>query len=911
MLQRTGNGRYISGCPNGIANFAPMTKASPAETPLMKQYMRIKGQYPDALLLFRVGDFYETFLEDAVTAAAVLGITLTQRNNGAGTIELAGFPHHSLDNYLPKLVRAGHRVAICDQLEDPKLTKTIVKRGVTEVVTPGVSFADGVVDGPSNNWLAAICGEGDRFGTAFLDVTTGEFLAGEGDRATVAKALESHGPSELLYPRGTKHAFITGEAERWRGFALEPWAFTDDFARERLLRQFDTAGLKGFGIEELPLAQRAAGAVLHYLGETHHDRLGHVSRISKLANDGQVWLDRFTVRNLELVAPVNEGGRTLLAAMDRCATPMGARLLRRWLLSPLVDQKAIEARLDHVQALVEASAVREGLGEDLSAVGDLERLTAKAAVGRINPRELLQMARALRAADQVRTALVKADGVLARTAGTWKVPVDIAAHIEAGIEPETPVNIQKGGVIRKGVDADLDELRHVTTHAKELLMEVQRREVERTGITSLKVGYNNVFGYYLEVRHTHRDKVPPEWVRKQTLTGAERYITDELKALEERILSAEERILALEAQLYGQVVQEVCKGITALQGVASAVAQLDVLRGFAINAAAWNYARPTINDGSVLRIRDGRHPVIEQQLPPGESYVANDLTLDPEQAQLLVITGPNMSGKSALLRQTALIVLMAQAGSFVPARAADIGIVDRVFTRVGASDNLTTGESTFMVEMNETASILNNLSTRSLLLMDEIGRGTSTYDGISIAWSIAEYLHEHPMRPKTLFATHYHELNDMAETFPRIRNANVAVREADGKVLFLRKLVPGGSDRSFGIHVARMAGMPHHVVERAERVLRHLERTHAGDLGEELPEETPDTKAPKVGRADTANLGREPQLSFFQLDDPALEGIRDQLEAVDINNLTPVEALMKLSEIKRMAGAGRSRLKKA
>ncbi len=888
-----------------------MTKAPPAETPLMKQYMRIKGQYPDALLLFRVGDFYETFLEDAITASAVLGITLTKRNNGSGVIELAGFPHHSLDTYLPRLVRAGHRVAICDQLEDPKLTKAIVKRGVVEVATPGVSFADGVVDGRKNNWLAAVCGDGDRYGTAFLDVTTGEFLAGEGDRATIAKALESHSPSELLYPRGTKHAFITEEAERWRAFALEPWAFTDDFARERLLRQFDTAGLKGFGIEDLLLAQRAAGAVLHYLGETHHDRLGHVGRISKLANDGQVWLDRFTVRNLELVAPVNEGGRTLLAAMDRCATPMGARLLRRWLLSPLVDQKAIESRLDHVQALVEASAVRESLGEDLSAVGDLERLTAKAAVGRVNPRELLQVARALRAAEQVRTTMVTAGDVLAQTAGAWKVPVDIAAHIEASIEPETPVNILKGGVIRKGMDADLDELRHVTTHAKELLMEVQKREVERTGITSLKVGYNNVFGYYLEVRHTHRDKVPPEWVRKQTLTGAERYITDELKALEERILSAEERILALEAQLYGQVVQEVCKGIAALQAVASSVAQLDVLRGFAINAAAWKYARPNINQGSVLKIRDGRHPVIEQQLPPGETYVANDLTLDPENAQLLVITGPNMSGKSALLRQTALIVLMAQAGSFVPAREADIGIVDRVFTRVGASDNLTTGESTFMVEMNETASILNNLSTRSLLLMDEIGRGTSTYDGISIAWSIAEYLHEHPMRPKTLFATHYHEMNDMAETFPRIRNANVAVREADGKVLFLRKLVPGGSDRSFGIHVARMAGMPHSVVERAERVLKHLERTHAGDLGEELPEETPDTKAPKVNRADTSSLGREPQLSFFQLDDPALEGIRDQLEAVDINNLTPVEALMKLSEIKRMAGVGRSRLKKA
>ncbi|MBS1547525.1 MAG: DNA mismatch repair protein MutS, partial [Bacteroidetes bacterium] len=544
--------------------------------------------------------------------------------------------------------------------------------------------------------------------------------------------------------------------------------------------------------------------------------------------------------------------------------------------------------------------------DPLAAVGDLERLAAKAAVGRINPRELLQLARAVRSAEQVRTSLAAAGKVLGEAAAEWQVPLELAAHIEAGIEPEAPVNIQKGGVLRPGVDADLDELRHITTHAKELLMGVQQREAANTGISSLKVGYNNVFGYYLEVRHTHRDKVPAEWVRKQTLTGAERYITDELKALEERILSAEERILSLEAQLYAQVVERVCAEIAALQSLAAAVARMDVLRGFALNAAQWSYSRPVINEGKVLRIRDGRHPVIEQQLPPGEPYVANDLTLDPEQAQLLVITGPNMSGKSALLRQTALIVLMAQCGSFVPAREADIGLVDRVFTRVGASDNLSTGESTFMVEMNETASILNNLSARSLLLMDEIGRGTSTYDGISIAWSIAEYLHEHPLRPKTLFATHYHELNDMAETFPRIRNANVAVREADGKVLFLRKLVPGGSDRSFGIHVARMAGMPRLVVERAERVLKHLEQAHAGNLGGEAG-----LNGPAAAPAPLAGLGREPQLSFFQLDDPALEAIRDELQVVDINNLTPVEALMKLSEIKRMAGAGKAKLKKA
>jgi len=902
--------RYFSGCPDRITFFVAMPKDPTAETPLMLQYQRIKGQYPDAILLFRVGDFYETFLQDAVTASAVLGITLTKRNNGTGEIELAGFPYHSLDNYLPKLLRAGHRVAICDQLEDPKATKTIVKRGVTEVATPGVSFSDGVVDGRSNNWLGALCGEGERFGVAFLDVTTGEFLAGEGDRAAMAKTVESHSPSELLVPRGAKQAFISEEAERWNSFALEPWAFTDDFARERLLRQFNTAGLKGFGIEDVPLAQRAAGAVLHYLGETHHDRLGHVQRISRIADEGHVWLDRFTVRNLELVSPVNEGGHTLLSAMDRCETSMGARLLRRWLLSPLVDQSAIEARLDRVQVLVEGSALRDALHEDLRTVGDLERLVAKAAVGRINPRELLQIDRAIRAAENIRQQLAKSKGVLATDAEHWKVPIALADHLRSSIEPETPVNVQKGGVLRAGVDVDLDELRHVTTHAKELLLEVQKRETERTGISSLKVGYNNVFGYYLEVRHTHRDKVPPEWVRKQTLTGAERYITDELKALEERILSAEERILALEVELYGRVVAQVCEEIGALQQVASDIAALDVLRGFAINAVAWRYVRPGINTGSVLRIRDGRHPVIEQQLPPGEPYVANDLTLDPENAQLLVVTGPNMSGKSALLRQTALMVLMAQSGSFVPAREADIGIVDRVFTRVGASDNLSTGESTFMVEMNETASILNNLSARSLLLLDEIGRGTSTYDGISIAWSIAEFLHEHPLRPKTLFATHYHELNDMAETFPRIRNANVAVREADGKVLFLRKLVPGGCDRSFGIHVARMAGMPPQVVERAERVLHHLEQTHSGDLGEESPNTEGEARV-KAATPDTARLGREPQLSFFQLDDPALEGIRDELEAIDINTLTPVEALMKLNEIKRMAGGGKARLRKA
>jgi DNA mismatch repair protein MutS len=885
-----------------------MSGKTRGETPLMRQYAAIKAQWPDAILLFRVGDFYETFLQDAVVTSGVLGITLTKRNNGEADVELAGFPHHALEAYLPKLVRAGHRVAICDQLEDPKLAKGIVKRGITEVATPGASLSEGVVEGGSNSWLAALCGDGDRFGLALVDITTGEFLAGEGARNAMAKALEDHAPRELLIPKGSKHPFLVEGVEQWNGFGLEPWAFTTEFAQERLMRHFGTVGVKGFGLEGLPLAQQAAGAVLHYLHETCHHRLGHVRHIARLGTGDQVWLDRFTVRNLELVAPVNEGGRTLLGAMDRCATPMGSRLLRRWLLAPLVDVAAIDRRLDQVEGLLKEEGPREEVGRHLQTVGDLERLVGKCATGRVNPRELLQLARAISAAERVREALVKSGGVLAASAGHWYVPMALAEHITASIQTEAPANIVKGGVMCAGVDADLDGLRHLTGHGKEMLMEVQRREAERTGIPTLKVGYNNVFGYYLEVRHTHRAKVPAEWMRKQTLTGAERYITEELKELEERILSAEERIQALEAALFNAVVAKACEEIAALQALAGALACLDVLRGFALVARTWDYSRPKVNEGGRLEIVAGRHPVIEQQLPPGEPYIANDLRLDPEELQLLVVTGPNMSGKSALLRQTALIVLMAQTGSFVPARSAELGLVDRVFTRVGASDNLATGESTFMVEMHETASILNNLSARSLLLLDEIGRGTSTYDGISIAWSIAEYLHGHPQRPKTLFATHYHELNDMAGSFPRIRNANVAVREADGKVHFLRKLVPGGCDRSFGIHVARMAGMPSAVVDRAERVLGHLERSHTGGLGEDAPAGPMVMPSPsKVAKG----MLTTPQLSFFQLDDPALEGIREELEAIDINALTPVEALLKLNEIKRMAGAGKAKLKKA
>ncbi len=883
-----------------------MAKKEGGETPLMDQYGRIKAQYPDALLLFRVGDFYETFGSDAIIASKVLGIALARRNNGGNTdMELAGFPHHALENHLPKLVRAGHRVAICDQLEDPKLAKSVVKRGVTEVVTPGVAFSEQVVDHRSNHWLAALCGMGGRYGVAFLDVTTGEFLVAEEDAAQVAKLLDGHAPKELLVPKGRVDDGLRNLAERWRTYALDDWVFTDDFARERLLQRFGTASLKGYGIEEMRLGQRAAGAVLHYLGETCHDRLAHVGRIGRIRPADHVGLDRFTVRNLELVAPVNEGGRTLLEAMDSSVTPMGSRLLKRWILFPLLDPDAIGARLDSVEALMGNGDLSEELGGMLEQVGDLERLAGRAAAGRLLPRDLLRIQRAIDSAGAIRQRLMSGAGALATLMDGIDPPLDLASRIAATIEPGTPATLQKGGVIRSGVHSELDELRHVSSHAKDLLLEAQRHESERTGIPSLKVGFNNVFGYYLEVRNTHRDKVPPEWVRKQTLVNAERYITEELKDLEEKIMGAEERMLALENSIFRVLVDEVVAAIVPIQATATAIAALDVLRAFAHNATAQGYCRPVFTTGLELDIRDGRHPVIEQQLPPDTPYVANDVLLDPGTRQIVMITGPNMSGKSALLRQTALIALMAQTGSFVPASSVRMGVVDRIFTRVGASDNLSTGESTFMVEMNETASILNNLSERALILLDEIGRGTSTYDGISIAWAIAEYLHEHPTRPKTLFATHYHELNEMAGIFPRIHNANVAVREVDGRVLFLRKLVPGGSDRSFGIHVARMAGMPDKVVARAQRVLAHMERSHGGDLGDggELPSTMAQTAA--VGP------GRELQLSIFQLDDPALEGIREEIAALDIDTLTPVEALLKLHGIKRMIGAGKTRLRKA
>lgn len=884
----------------------PLTMAkTPSETPLMQQYNSIKAKYPDAILLFRVGDFYETFGRDAITASGVLGITLTKRNNGsASETELAGFPHHSLETYLPKLVRAGFRVAICDQLEDPKVAKTIVKRGVTEVVTPGVAYSEQVLDHRANNWLAAVCGQQGRYGVAFLDVTTGEFLVAEDDAEVIDRLLDRHAPSELLLPKGTKDPWLALLSEQHPAFHVDEWVFTDEFARELLLRQFSTSSLKGFGIEDLRIGQRAAGAVLHYLGETRHDRLAHLDRIGWIRSEAHVGLDRFTVRNLELVAPVNEGGRTLFQATDRCVTPMGSRLLKRWILFPLVDRSAINDRLDRVETLLGDIELREVLGEELGRIGDLERLAGKAAAGRINPRELLHLHHALEASVRLRNEFTKRSDRVKRVEA-MHVPMELSARIAATIVPEPPADPGKGGILQAGISSELDELRHVSSHAKELLVEAQRRESERTGITSLKVGFNNVFGYYLEVRNTHKDRVPPEWVRKQTLVGAERYITDELKALEEKILGAEERMIALELEHFRALVDAVVQVVGEVRTLATTLAEWDVLRSFALTAQAWNYCRPVIDESAAFEIQEGRHPVIEQQLAHGEVYVANDIRLDPVERQILVITGPNMSGKSALLRQTALITLLAQIGSYVPAKAANIGIVDRMFTRVGASDNLSTGESTFMVEMNETASILNNLSDRSLVILDEIGRGTSTYDGISIAWAIAEYLHDEPGRPKTLFATHYHELNEMANSFPRIHNANVAVREADGKVLFLRKLMPGGSDRSFGIHVAQMAGMPDRVVDRAKQVLVHLEASHA-ELG------TPDPEGPQVvHRASTEGIERDLQLSFFQLDDPALERIRKELTELDIDTLTPVEALFKLNEIKRMVEPAKGRLKKA
>lgn len=855
----------------------------------MKQYNGIKSKYPDALLLFRVGDFYETFGEDAVRASKILGITLTKRKNGAAAyVELAGFPHHSLDTYLPKLVKAGNRVAICDQLEDPKLTKKIVKRGITELVTPGVSYNDKTIDAVSNNFVACIAfGPSDKAGVAFLDISTGEFLVAHGSHDYVDKLIQSFRPNEVLYQKQHDALFKQRFNDRFYTFRLDEWVFTSTFAEEILNKHFGTKSLKGFGVEDHPLGVIAAGAIMHYLAETQHDKVAHIATLGRIEEDRYVWLDKFTIRNLELVSSVHEQAKTLVDILDETITPMGSRLLRRWILLPLKEKTLIEQRLSVVDYLVHHGEVSATIAAELKHIGDLERLISKVAVGRVNPRELQQVRRALQAIEPLRNACISSSNNELAAIGQQLNPCkEISDRIQREIHPDPPMAMNKGQVIAEGVNAELDELRQLAFSGKDFLQKIQEREAERTGIPSLKISYNNVFGYYLEVRNTHKDKVPADWIRKQTLTQAERYITEELKEYETKILGAEEKISSIELRIFNELVAAVMEFTSSIQLNAQLIGKLDTMMSFSTVAQRFNYVKPSVNDSHTIKIIAGRHPVIERSLPVGEEYVSNDIYLDNDTQQVMMITGPNMSGKSAVLRQTALIVLMAQIGSFVPASAADIGIVDKVFTRVGASDNISSGESTFMVEMNETASILNNLSDRSLILLDEIGRGTSTYDGISIAWSIAEFIHEHPRyKAKTLFATHYHELNEMEGIYKRIRNFNVSVKEVGQKIIFLRKLAQGGSNHSFGIHVAKLAGMPSKVVDRAKEVLVQLEKSHSREnLQGNIKQVAQDASV---------------QLSFFQLDDPLLAQIRDEIAHIDINTLTPVEALMKLNDIKR------------
>ena len=860
------------------------------ETPMMKQFNEIKAKHPDAILLFRCGDFYETFSKDAIKASEILGITLTRRANGAKkSIELAGFPHHALDTYLPKLVRAGMRVAICDQLEDPKLTKKIVKRGVTELVTPGVSYSDTTLNHKENNFLASVYINKTGVGVSFLDISTGEYLLAEGTPDYIDKLLNSFAPKEVLFDRAKRMEFETLFGTKFFTYALEDWAYTADSAHERLLKHFETKNLKGFGVENLPNAIIAAGSILHYLDQTHHQQTGHITQLSRIEEERFVWLDRFTVRNLELYGTINEGGKTLLNIIDRTISPMGARMLRRWLAFPLKDVKPINERLSVVEFFFKHPDLKLLLEQNIALIGDLERIISKVAVGRINPREVVQLKVALKAIEPIKKACSETDNTTLKTiADQLNACAIISDKIEKEISNEPPTMLNKGDVIKWGVDKDLDELRELAYSGKDYLKKIQERESEVTGIPSLKISFNNVFGYYIEVRNSHKDKVPENWIRKQTLVNAERYITQELKLYEEKILGAEEKIQIIETRLFGELVLSLVEYITAIQLDSNLIAQLDCLVSFARVSAENKYIRPQINDSTALEIKQGRHPVIEKQLPIGESYIANDVYLDNETQQIIIITGPNMSGKSALLRQTALITLMAQIGCFVPAESAVIGVVDKIFTRVGASDNISQGESTFMVEMNEAASILNNLSNRSLILFDELGRGTSTYDGISIAWAIVEFIHEHgQFKAKTLFATHYHELNEMEKSFHRIKNYNVSVKEVDKKVLFLRKLVRGGSEHSFGIHVAKMAGMPLSIVKRSEQILKQLE-TDNRQSGVAKP----------IGEIAEQREGF--QLSFFQLDDPVLEQIRDEIKNLDINNLTPVEALNKLNDIKRI-----------
>jgi len=858
---------------------------SKKETPLMKQYNAIKTKHPDALLLFRVGDFYETFGEDAVKAAQILGIVLTHRNNGGDQTELAGFPHHSLNTYLPKLVKAGQRVAICDQLEDPKQTKSIVKRGVTELVTPGVALNDDILNAKTNNFLAAVYFGRTKHGIAFLDISTGEFLTAEGNLEQLDKLLQNFEPNEVLVSKQQKKEFQAAFGETMHQFLLEDWIFQEDYAHEKLQQHFQTNTLKGFGVAHLPMGILASGAILHYLAETQHRQLQHINKIQRIAEEDYVWMDRFTIRNLELYHSPHDQAVTLLQIIDKTISPMGGRLLKRWLALPLKDLEQITARHDMVSYLLEHEQDLDKIRHWVKQMGDLERLISKVATGKISPKEVVYLKNSLEAILPVKQlAEQSASSALQSLGARLDACTPLRDKIKALLEEGAPVLIGKGKTIADGYSEELDELRALSSSGKAFLDTMLERETKATGITSLKIASNNVFGYYIEVRNTHKDKVPEHWIRKQTLVNAERYITEELKEYEAKILGAEERILSLEQQLFEQLLVWMQEYIPQVQQNAQLIAQLDCLGGFAQLARENYYVRPELDTSATLDIKDGRHPVIEKQLPLGESYVSNDVYLDRESQQVIMITGPNMSGKSALLRQTALIVLLAQMGSFVPAGSAKMGIVDKIFTRVGASDNISMGESTFMVEMNETASILNNLSERSLVLLDEIGRGTSTYDGISIAWAIAEYLHEHPSRAKTLFATHYHELNDMQQTFGRIKNYNVSIRELKDQVLFLRKLVPGGSEHSFGIHVAKMAGMPQQVISKANKILKKLEASHATeDVSESLQ-----------------SVQNEMQLSFFHLDDPLLEEIKEEILHLDIDTLTPVEALMKLNEIKRL-----------
>ena len=860
-------------------------------TPMMKQFLDLKAKHPDAVMLFRCGDFYETYSTDAVVASEILGITLTKRANGKGkTIEMAGFPHHALDTYLPKLIRAGKRVAICDQLEDPKLTKKLVKRGITELVTPGVSINDNVLNYRENNFLAAVHFGKGACGVAFLDISTGEFLTAEGPFDYVDKLLNNFAPKEVLFERGNRLMFEGNFGSKFFTFELDDWVFTETSAREKLLKHFEVKNLKGFGVEHLKNGIIASGAILQYLIMTQHTQIGHVTSLARIEENKYVRLDKFTVRSLELMGSMNDGGSSLLNVIDKTISPMGARLLKRWLVFPLKDVQPINERLNVVEYFFRQPDFKELIEEQLHLIGDLERIISKVAVGRVSPREVVALKVALQAIEPIKAACMDADNASLNHIGEQlNICQSIRDRIDREIDNDPPLLINKGGVIKSGVSAELDELRQIAYSGKDYLLQIQQRESELTEIPSLKIGYNNVFGYYIEVRNTHKDKVPAEWIRKQTLANAERYITQELKEYEEKILGAEDKILVLETQLYAELVQSLSEFIPAIQINANQIARLDCLLSFATAARENNYIRPVIADDNVLEIHQGRHPVIEKQLPIGEKYIANDVMLDSQTQQIIIITGPNMAGKSALLRQTALITLLAQIGSFVPAESAHIGLVDKIFTRVGASDNISVGESTFMVEMNEAADILNNLSPRSLVLFDELGRGTSTYDGISIAWAIVEHIHEHPKaKARTLFATHYHELNEMEKSFKRIKNYNVSVKEIDNKVIFLRKLERGGSEHSFGIHVAKMAGMPKSIVKRANDILKQLET---------------DNRQQGISSKPMVEVGETRggmQLSFFQLDDPVLCQIRDEILNLDVNNLTPLEALNKLNDIKRI-----------